>query len=219
MKTDEQVDSVELMNIADQNYEDLPDFEKKHHSERTPQTLWCNGFCEGFRHARANPPRVDGFQTPELVSQIALHADMIDSLHRDGPSKALFEEMHKLDEVLSGVNQRRVLLDYIKELQERLATRQPAPEERKGDRGRAWGFAMDVFKSAGMSPDNPLFAHIQKCMMQHLCAQAPTGPTREQVAELVEAAREVVKWIHYSPYRSALEKALAPFADKGGSNG
>lgn len=187
----------------------------------------------------ANPPRVEGFPEAEF-SQLVAKLPPVVREHcevtarwgfaqgRLAPKPAPKEDMERQrdayakamavaledgifpDKAATKKKIEDLLRDYI-------SASQPAPDERKGDRGRAWGFAMDVFKSAGMSPDNPLFAHIQKCMMQHLCAQAPTEPTREQVAELVEAAREVVKWIHYSPYRSALEKALAPFAEKGGS--
>lgn len=59
-------------------------------------------------------------RTPELVSQIAIHASLIDDLVSKGPSEELYRELHKSDEILSGIDQRRVLLDYIRELQVKL---------------------------------------------------------------------------------------------------
>jgi hypothetical protein len=48
-RDEEPINSLELMQTADKSYESLPDFELVHHTERTPQTLWCNGFCAGYR--------------------------------------------------------------------------------------------------------------------------------------------------------------------------
>jgi hypothetical protein len=83
-------------------------------------------------------------------------------------------------------------------------TPQPAPDERKDDQGRAWGFAMDVFKSAGMSPGKLLFvmrtlaADLRKVLSRDIQTASRLGESWEAF----EAARDISK--------------NAPFAEKGG---
>jgi hypothetical protein len=59
-------------------------------------------------------------RTPEVVSQIFLHLDMLDHLEKHGPNDRLVSEMMKSDQRLSGVDQRRTLLNYIEELHREL---------------------------------------------------------------------------------------------------
>jgi len=59
-------------------------------------------------------------RTPEVVNQIFLHADMIDDLVRGNRDDRLLKCLLESDKILSGLDQRRILLDYIEELQRHL---------------------------------------------------------------------------------------------------
>lgn len=62
---------------------------------------------------------VEAIETPEIISQIAIHADMIDELIRKPPTKEFYIELHKSDKIIEGIDQRRCLLNYIEKLQDR----------------------------------------------------------------------------------------------------
>lgn len=219
MKTDEQV-RVDSIKRQVEKFEKMPAIVNAH-------SFWLPAVKELLDIIDANPPRVEGF--PEEEALVAANERVAHIPSFMAGARWMHARMMEYGGPVDLKNQEVELLkeehaENIRCLREEIARlKQPAPDERRGI-----AEIIETLQLAAQTavPEETRREFIWKAIDALRSMSAPTEPTREQVAELVEAAKWVIAnfmpghmdKVSNSDCGSRLDRALAPFADKGGSD-